>query len=77
MYHRQSVSLQLLPIIPQGSKLTQLLQKKGFPAKDHLSVIDAVHAAIEKAKEDNHIICAFGSLYNIGKAISCLPIYEN
>lgn len=60
-----------------GDRLAELLQKKGFFAQSYISVADAVHAAIEKAKEENHIICAFGSLYYIGDVISYLSVYKN
>lgn len=56
----------------EGEKLSELLQQKGFLAQAFPSVSEAVQAAERAAREENRIVCAFGSLYYIGEVIDCL-----
>lgn len=56
----------------EGEKLAELLRDRGFWAEAFPSVPEAVQAAEKTAKEEDRIVCAFGSLYYIGEVIDCL-----
>lgn len=56
----------------EGEKLAKILQARGFPAKSFDVISEAVAEAIQDAKKDDGVVCAFGSLYYIGEVIAYL-----
>ena len=55
-----------------GEELAKILGERGFSAKNYHMISEAVNEAIQDARKDGGVICAFGSLYYIGEVISYL-----
>jgi len=59
----------------EAAALAEYLKKFGKPVEVCASVEDGVFAAIDRAREENSMVCAVGSLYMAGKIRECLGLY--
>lgn len=58
-----------------AEKLAEFLQRFGKPVSVCDSTEDAVFLAIDKARKEEGVVCAVGSLYMAGKIRECLGLY--
>lgn len=58
-----------------AEKLAEFLQRFGKPVSVCDNIEDAVFLAIDKAREEEGVVCAVGSLYMAGKIRECLGLY--
>lgn len=59
----------------EAAELAEYLKKFGKPVEVCASVEDGVFSAIDRAREENSMVCAVGSLYMAGKIRECLGLY--
>lgn len=58
-----------------AERLSEFLKRFGKPVSVCESIEDAVFLAIDRAREQEGIVCAVGSLYMAGKIRECLGLY--